>query len=175
MITRLRPLGRRDQNVAAMTPYTASVESVCPPTATPAAARAEQRRSAATQTIQNPTSDGTAGRSAMKTLVTISHSFPSRTSCGDAATEVIESTPSRFAPVTRSGGCGRGRRGHRYALDAHFRRLPDRCGYPGASCCIPSAAARLRPIRRVSDGNASVIAIPSAAHPAIIRGKRSYG
>ncbi len=40
---------------------------------------------------------------------------------------------------------------------------------------IPSASARPRPIRRVSAGKASVIAIPSAAQPAIISGNRSYG
>src|SRR5262245_40813754 len=83
-----------------MTPYTPSVESVWPPAATPATEREEQTRRAAAQTIQNPTSDGIAGRSAMKALVTISHSFPSRTSCGDAASDVIESVPSRFAPVS---------------------------------------------------------------------------
>lgn len=40
---------------------------------------------------------------------------------------------------------------------------------------IPSASARPRPIRRVSAGNPSVIAIPSAAHAPIASGNRSYG
>src|SRR5262249_23848186 len=62
--------------------------------------------SAANPTIQNPSSEGIAGRSARRPLDRSSQTLPSPTSRGVAASVATDSAPRRFAAVTTAGTPG---------------------------------------------------------------------